>query len=488
MLTKRSMIINKSSVTDKLLLGQNGFVSAALRWGIIAGVILTSAYVVPRQTETSAMAVVGLAATALLLRWPPLGLLALVVASLLIPFGFSTGTGTDLNLAVLLPLVLVGVWIVETLVGRRQSVSGRQHWSLSHPALPLLALCLVAVAAFVNGSRPMVSFASTAPVPAQLGGLAVFLVATAAFLLGSNRLPVTRWLPRITWLYLSLAGLYVLGRLLPGGVLPVDTFFLRGATANSLFWVWIVVLATGQSLYNRDLPTGWRVVLGSLAVATLYVAFFQARGWVSGWFPPLVGLVVTLWMGSPRLAPAVSVLGGLLLLFDQSSAFAAVDSLLQGENSYSLMTRLEAWRIMEEIVKVSPILGLGPANYYWYTPLFPILGWKVSFSSHNNYVDIAAQTGILGLICFLWFAVSLTRSALRARETVPVGFGRAYLFGALGGLAGTLASAMLADWLLPFVYNIGLSGFRMSVLAWVFLGGLVAVSHPHTSSAAEPLK
>jgi hypothetical protein len=34
---------------------------------------------------------------------------------------------------------------------------------------------------------------------------------------------------------------------------------------------------------------------------------------------------------------------------------------------------------------------------------------------------------------------------------------------------------MLADWLLPFVYNIGLKGFRSSLLFWLFLGLAIAL-------------
>jgi hypothetical protein len=45
----------------------------------------------------------------------------------------------------------------------------------------------------------------------------------------------------------------------------------------------------------------------------------------------------------------------------------------------------------------------------------------------------------------------------------------------LGGLLATLGAMMLGDWLLPFIYNIGFSGFRASMLAWMFLGGLVAI-------------
>jgi hypothetical protein len=36
-------------------------------------------------------------------------------------------------------------------------------------------------------------------------------------------------------------------------------------------------------------------------------------------------------------------------------------------------------------------------------------------------------------------------------------------------------SGMLVDWFLPFAYNIGLNGFRSSMFAWLFLGGLVSL-------------
>jgi O-antigen ligase len=130
---------------------------------------------------------------------------------------------------------------------------------------------------------------------------------------------------------------------------------------------------------------------------------------------------------------------------------------------------------MLEMIKVNPIVGFGPANYYWYTRLFHIRGWAVEFNSHNQYLDIIAQVGLLGLACVLWFAWEVGRLGWQLREHTPDGFTRAYVYGALGGLVGTLASGMLVDWFLPFVYNIGLSGFRASMLPWLFLGGLVSI-------------
>jgi O-antigen ligase len=138
---------------------------------------------------------------------------------------------------------------------------------------------------------------------------------------------------------------------------------------------------------------------------------------------------------------------------------------------------LDAWTILLEILRASPAVGVGFGNYYWYTPLFRIRGFEVEFNSHNNFVDVAAQTGIVGLGFLLWFFAEIFGLGLRLRKAVPEGFARAYVYGAIGGLAGTMAAAMLGDWLLPFVYNVGMGGFRTGILAWLFLGALVALEN-----------
>jgi hypothetical protein len=38
-----------------------------------------------------------------------------------------------------------------------------------------------------------------------------------------------------------------------------------------------------------------------------------------------------------------------------------------------------------------------------------------------------------------------------------------------------VVAGMIGDWVLPFFYNIGLTGFRSSILGWLFLGGLVSI-------------
>ncbi len=399
------------------------------------------------------------------LRWPPMGLGALVLCSLLVAFEFETGTQSGLNVAFLLAPVLIGVWLLA-----RMSRPDDIHLVFTRPVLPLGLFLLVAALSFLVGQFPWFS-TSGAPLSAQLAGLAVFLFSGGIFLVAAHQLQDLRWLQRITWLFLALGALHILARLMAGVYPSSGTLIPAGAT-GSLFWTWFIALGLGQVVFNRGLNPVWRVIIAGLVAAALWIGLFEARSWLSGWLPGFVSAMVILAVRTPILTIFGVVAGSALVSFNLEKTIAL---LMTADQQYSLMTRLEALKVMSQIIKVNPLLGLGPANYYHYTPLYPILGWHVKFNSHNNYVDIIAQTGFLGLACFIWFVVEVCRVVWKLRGQLSSGFARGYAYGALGGLVGTLTAAMLGDWMIPFIYNVGLRGFRASVLAWLFLGGLVAL-------------
>jgi O-antigen ligase len=310
-----------------------------------------------------------------------------------------------------------------------------------------------------------------APLPAQLGGLAVFILSAGAFFLAANEIRDVGWLQALTWLFLGLAGLYLAKRLVPAVDGVTGRVFQKGAD-GSLFWTWLAALAFSQALCNRSLPLPLRLALGCLVCAAFYVGFVESRDWLAGWVPPLLAVLAILWLGAPRVA-LIATLAGVVAAVVKTPTVTGL--VMSADNQYSLATRLAAWRVLADIVSASPIFGLGPSNYYHCTPLFSILGWHVHFSSHNTYMDILLQTGVLGLACFLWLAWDIGGVGWKLRARFATGFAHAYAIGALGGLVGTLAAAMLGDWVLPFLYNVTLSGLRASVLGWVFLGGLVAL-------------
>lgn len=436
-----------------------------LRPLIVVGILLFSAVLAymgsPSHLQLILVLPLGIGAVLLFIRWPPLGLMALI-GSIAIPISGPSNSNATLGLAAL----LIGLWIMDMMV-RQQKI----QLPSSLPVRPLIFLVIVAVLAFSIGQLPWYTFAQPAPLGAQLGGLSLYLFSAGLFLIGASQIHEVRWLEWLTWFFLALGSFYIAGRILPKLDQLTERLFTAGAT-GSIFWVWMIALSFSQAAFNRRLSLHWRAVLGGIMMATLYVALRQGWEWNSGWVPPLAAIGAILWAATPRLgilATFVGMIGGVV------KSQKLIAAIMVGDNSYSLGTRVDAWKIVWEIAKVNPILGLGPANYHWYTPLFPIRGWAVKFNSHSQYVDLIAQTGILGLACFLWFFGAVGWLGWQLRQRVPDGFARAYAYGAIGGVAGTLTAAAFGDWVIPFFYNINLGGFRASMLSWLFLGGLVAL-------------
>ena len=397
------------------------------------------------------------------IRWPGLGLVALIAASLLVPFAIGTGSETSINVTIMLLVMLIGLWVLDMVAYRRQI------WLVeSRTMRPLAFLLAVVVISFLIGLQPWFPFArQSASLAAQLGGLFLFFLSVGAFILVANQIREIRWLEWMTWVFVGLGGVFIAGWLLPFVGTISSRIFQYGAIDGGMFWTWLVALAFSQALINKKIGRGWRLVLAAIAGATLFVGLFMNNGWKSGYIPPVAAVATIIAFRSWRVGLGLALVG---LAVGSSLVSSTIAS-----DQYSYSTRVEAGVIILDIVKSSPIFGFGPANYYWYTPLFPIRGYAVEFNSHNQYIDIIAQIGFLGLAILLWFFVELGLLAVRLRNQVQEGFEQAYVYGVIGGLVGTLVAGVIADWFIPFVYNVGYRGFRASVLAWIFMGGLVSL-------------
>ena len=398
----------------------------------------------------------GVGLVLVFLRWPSIGLIAAAVAGIVVPFLGPSG----LNVTMLLVALLLGLWLLDMVIPQNEI-----RFTPSRTVWPLLSLLVMAVISFGVGQLPWLTFALHAPLGAQLGGLSIIVLSVGTFLLIANRVLDLVWLSRITWGFLAVASLSVIFRsVLPEFGLPTRELF---QPVGTVFYVCLISMAFSQAVFNQGLHIGWRLALGGLVLVTLYFLFLVKFGDKSGWLSVFVSIAAILAVRSWRAGLVVALVAIVSALYLWTGLIAT--------DEYSISTRFDAWLIMGQIIKISPLMGLGFANYYWYTPLFPIRGYAVSFNSHNNYVDIVAQTGVLGLIFFLWFLWEVGRLGWQLREHVPSGFAQAYVYGALGILAGMAAAGMLGDWVLPFFYNLGLNGFRSSMLGWLFLGGLVSL-------------
>ncbi|HWQ03784.1 MAG TPA: O-antigen ligase family protein [Longilinea sp.] len=455
-----------------------------IRAAVLLLLLFSVLYAVPRITigehlipRLFVVAIFALAGLVVLLRFPTLVVACIIPATIAIPFGLGTGSQTELPVSVLLVFLALGLWLLDMLVVKKDF-----YLMPGRPVIAALLLAFGSILSFAFGQLPWFYY-QHAPITAQIGGTMLYVLAAGTILVTAHCL--TRKV--LVWSVVALISLgsvflflnpfssryYSLTR-------PILQFFSDGSI-GAMFWIWLFCIALAQLMFNNSLTFKWKFVLGLVLVVFVYNAFFERRDWVSGWLPAMLGGGVILFMASKKFRIPLLVFGFLILALNWQQIRGIV---MVGDNQYSLMTRLDAWEIMFKIIAINPILGVGPANYYFLTPLFPILGYSVQFNSHNNYIDLLAQTGIIGLGLFIWLMVEIIVLGLRMRKNMSSGFDLAFVYGVIGGMAGTLAAGMLGDWVIPFVYNVGFAGFRSSLIGWFFIGGLLALNRLTNSDGA----
>lgn len=435
----------------------------SMRWiqyGIILAVVLISTAAAYWGSMTILMALAGaVAGTAgflALLRFPNLGFILLFLGGMFVPFAGPGG----FNASILTLILMIGLWFMDMFVVKRKFVFVK-----SAPIRPAFFMLIVCVIAFAMGQIPWFVFANQAPIDAQIGGFAIYFFLVLAMIMAANVIKEVKWLKVIVWTFIGLGFIYVLGRTLHLEV--VDRIYAHGVYANSMFWMWMVALPLSQAIYNNHLTLRARAVLYGVVALTFFVALVQQNDWKSGWVPAGVVAAVLVGWKFRKMTPFVIPFALMVVIY------LAQD--LISTDQYSWGTRVDAWLVVLDIARVSPIIGLGFSNYYWYAKIFTIRGYRIRFNSHSQFVDIIAQTGVLGLFFFMWILIEVGRLAYRLMNQLPEGFAKAYAYGIFASVFGSLMAAFLVDWLLPFAYNIGLDGVRASVLPWIFFGGLISL-------------
>lgn len=419
-----------------------------------------------------------------LLRQPALGLFFIVASALFIPIEFGTGTEVKLNLVTLLVPAITALWFLDML--RR----GRIQSAASIVNLPLFLFVLSNFLSLWIGRVTWDPFVPVgqAFVLVQLAQWGILAFSAFAFWLSANLVPDGRWLNWVVWAFLLSAGSIAILQMIPGtsGVLKQITTI---AFIRAPLWALLAGMAGGQLLFNRSLHTPVRVFLILSLAGTIYYCFFLEQEGVSNWIGVTAAFSVLGWLRFPRLrwlaALTVAMLIALGILLPSVYQFAGGDT----EWTVSGLSRLALTRRVLEVTMYNPITGLGPAAYRVYAAMQPLQisearAWVGAVvSSHNNYVDLFAHGGLVSLIFFAWFTVAVVRLGMRLHNRYFRGFEAGYVNGILAAGAASLVLMLFADWILPFVYNIGFSGFQASILIWLFLGGLVALENmPQTEA------
>jgi O-antigen ligase len=220
------------------------------------------------------------------------------------------------------------------------------------------------------------------------------------------------------------------GYLVPGVALLMVLFSRERHVARKLFFL-AGLLATVVAV----LATGTRAAVFAL-IGVAIVGLMLDR---TLWQAVLPGVLVGAWGSAFFLAPAVQQrFLSLLTTYDRGSG------------------RLDIWLVAMNIIRAHPILGTGLDTfgrafdrYVGDTPGLEILHVVQGWGSHNVYINIQAELGIIGLVLF----VSIVGMSVRDGLTAIANLKRARDYHmttlALGtwlGLLGMLLMGLFLDW------------------------------------------
>jgi putative inorganic carbon (HCO3(-)) transporter len=388
---------------------------------------------------SGAVALVGGALVALaLLRWHEIALYIAIVA---VPFGswfpISLGVGnlTAVDLAVAL---LIALWLTRMIAQERRI-------TIRFPPLTVpFALFLFAALVSVTGA-PSLQHA-VKEVTKWLEMFAVYLYIANNF----DRVKMTRALAVmfVAGLGEAAIGIYqFFFRAGPKGFLLFGTFLRAFGTFEQPnpfagYLALIIPVALGIVLGMTFGVSGFRfqvepasrnlkleTILPVLALSSLVTMLAAAvMSWSRGaWLGIAAGMLVTLVVSSRRalvltivaafVLAFVVLLSSINLIPDVIAARLAgitdyfgvfdVRGVRVDDANYAVVERMAHWQAAWEMWLARPVLGVGIGNYAVTYPAYALPRWDDPLGhAHNYFLNIAAETGLVGLGAYvlLWLA------------------------------------------------------------------------------------
>jgi hypothetical protein len=392
------------------------------------------------------------------------GILAILsAAGLLNMVTLPTGTQSRLVLSMLITAGCIGLWLFKAVWRPRGA-----RLKPSQINAPLLGFIAIGIVSYFWGllmRDPTVYVWKSFPF-VQIAALAVNTLLPLLALFVANQIEDVRWLKAITWIIVGLGVFAVVSFLFN---LPTAAAISNGS--RGLFATWVGVLAYSQLLFNRDLNRLQRMLLLALFVAVVYLYFVVYVTWFSGWIPLAIACAAATLMYSRRLAVVVAAVLAVFLAVNATFYFK---DLVQTKVATGDLERLTIWEQSLNLVALHPVLGMGPAGYAVYNvSYFP----RDARSTHNNYFDVLAQSGVAGSVAFVWLLAAFIRTGAAARRQLRdrPGFELAFASAALAGSCGVVVSMLFGDWVLPFAYNQTIAGFDNAAFTWIMLGAMVSL-------------
>jgi putative inorganic carbon (hco3(-)) transporter len=236
--------------------------------------------------------------------------------------------------------------------------------------------------------------------------------------------------------------------------------YLLPAVALSLMAVFV-----WQSWPTKALAATMFVVNTACLILT-----FSRGGWIALVAMFVVALVLLLYWWSIQMTPfwrtwALPIILGSMILFLLLAVVVVppvrerISSIFAGRGDSSNNFRINVWAAVKQMIHDHPILGIGPghAAFNKIYPLYQKGPRYTALSAYSILLEIAVETGLIGLACFGWLLVVTFNIALmqlqKMRATANLnGF---WLIGAITAMLGMLAHGIAETvWYRPSVNTV----------------------------------
>ena len=474
-------------MVDSLSFWAKGHKTILTRLGVIGGtigVLVVVGYLatMPKIGLLVPVAVIAPMGVFALLKRIELGLAAMLLSAVFVLFRLPTGTASEIVMSLLLCSGILVLWVVHMLLEEK-----RLSLKPFPVNAPLLAFMITVVISLIWGKAYRDVFVHDIGSPfVAVASAAVMVLLPITLLLVANLVQNIRWLKIMVWLFLG-AGLVslVITLIIDLGIGPAPTIrelvFYNGVVwinTHGLFSMWYLSFALALALFHRRLHWVLRVALLVYAAGWVYWGFFQRITWLSGWVPAFAAAAVVAFMRSKKLF----VIFVIIAIVGAGGYYWRTS--FEAETEESGVTRLAAYEVNWRVTGKHILFGTGPAGYAsYYMSYFPAEG----MATHSNYIDIIAQTGIVGTFFILWFfgAQAWGGYKLRLELQGRGDFAESLSVAVLAGTAGCVIAMALGDWLFPFAYTQSITGFDAAMINWFFMGSLWALRHSLVSAQSK---
>jgi O-antigen ligase len=135
----------------------------------------------------------------------------------------------------------------------------------------------------------------------------------------------------------------------------------------------------------------------------------------------LVVTATTIWLGGDQLSTGIET---------------ATSEIKSDDMDHLGARRRDIWRATLQMARAHPVFGAGLGGYWAEIAEYHnASGLLTPQQAHNDYLELVASGGIIAVVLFLWFAITLFRVSRHALNTLT-GVQRVFAVGAIIGIAG----------------------------------------------------